>query len=587
MRRILCCVLLLLLAWPLCAQSENAVATLSEFAAAFFAHAERLETSFEIPCTPALMEQLFGDSLLAGYPLFHEITSNCGVLTLSYARRSRSISVTSVQYYEGMRILHAYRSGQTASLGIREQQTLKAALDLTAGVSGTDLEKERQLHDLLCARVTYYTNELTSMHQDHDCAIGALLNGKADCDGYADAFYLLGSLAGLQVRYQHGSTVLRSEAQTDPTASKKDETHMWNTVRIGGQWLMLDVTWDDSDADVSYVYFNNGQDRHLLTHVWDDRALAFSVAATAGSGARPEDLRYHTVTAWDDVYPLLRGAADSRLSRICLSYPDSFDLSRQRQALSDAIYAMGVIDYQWGFGGHCAELHALSYAEHFQICDTEQDILDYIDQCAKGGVHEFSLYFYPPLDQRLFSQDHQPLIDLLAQSRLLEITYKYNEQSGRVRVTDAQYLSRVSFLRTQADILTFLRTKAQLHSASIIFYTSLSLPLETFTNPLYSMGVISLSWGEKGGRYTFSNLQYYPEFRIISDTQEVNEYLLQCRRYAITNFRLYCAPAAYLQLMSDQGSALFSLLRQMGVDDCSVSYNADYGMIAVENVRWQ
>lgn len=587
MRRILCCALFLLFLWPLCAHGENAAATLSEFAAAFYSYAEQLETTFEISCTPELLDQLFSNSQLTGSPMLHEITSNCGVLALTYGRRSRSVSISSVQYYEGMHILRAYRTGKTASLGPRERQTLDVALSMVKGLSGTDLEKERQLHDLLCARVTYYTNEITSMRQDHDCAIGALLNGKADCDGYADAFYLLGNLAGLTVRYQHGSTVPRSEAQADPTASKKDVTHMWNTVRINGQWLMLDITWDDSDADVSYLYFNNGQDRHLQTHVWEDRALPFTVAASAGSGARPEDLRYRTVSAWDDVYPLLRSAAESRLSRICLSYPESFDLSRQRHALSDAVYAMGVTDYQWGFGGGCAELHALSYADHFQICDTEKDILDYIDQCAKGGVQEFSLYFYPPLDQQLFANDHAPLIDLLAQSRLLEITYKYNEQSGRVRVTNAQYLPRVSFLSTQADIVSFLRTKAQLRSSSIVFYTPLSLPLNTYTTPLYSMGVVSLSWGEKGGRYTFSGLTYYPEFRVVSSLQEVNDYLLLCRRYAVSAFRLYCTPASYWQLMNDQGDALFSLLHQMGVDDCSVSYNADYGMIAVEQVIWQ
>ena len=587
MRRILCCALFLLFVWPLCAHGDGAAATLSEFAAVFFSHADRLETSFEIPCSPQLLEQLFSDSQLSGYPLFHEITANCGVLTLSYGRRSRSVSISDVQYFEGMRILQAYRTGKTDTLGPREQQTLEAALAMMAGLSGTDLEKERQIHDLLCARVTYYTNDITSMRQDHDCAVGALLNGKADCDGYADAFYLLGSLAGLTVRYQHGSTVPRSEAQTDPTASKKNVTHMWNTVRINGQWLMLDVTWDDSDADVSYLYFNNGQDRHQQTHVWDDRALPFTVAATAGSNARPEDLRYQAVSTWDEVYRLLRGAAESRLSRVCLSYSGSFELSQQRQALSDAVYAMGITDYQWGFGGGCAELHALAYADHFQICDTEKDILDYIDQCAKADVQEFSLYFYPPLDQRLFAMDHAPLIDLLAQSRLLEITYKYNEQSGRVRVTNAQYLPRVSFLNTQADIVSFLRTKAQLRSSSIIFYTPLSLPLSTFTNPLYSMGVVSLSWGEKGGRYTFSDLTYYPEYRVVSSLQEVNDYLLLCRRYAVSAFRLYCAPASYLQLMNAQGDALFSLLHQMGVEDCSVSYNADYGMIAVEQIKWQ
>ena len=587
MRRILCCILFLLLAWPPCAHGETAAASLSEFAAVFSAHTDRLESSFEIACTPELLDQLFSGSLLSGYTLFREFTSNCGVLSLSYARRSRSIILSDVRYYEGMRILHAHRTGRLSSLTERERQTLAAAQRIAAGVQGSDLEKERQLHDLLCAQVTYYTSGVSSLHQDHDCAIGALLNGRADCDGYADAFYLLGGLAGLEVRYQHGNTIPRSEAQSGAAAGKKDVTHMWNVVRIDGQWLMLDVTWDDTDQDVSYLYFNSGQDRHLQTHIWDDRAMAVTVAATAMDSARPADLRYQPVASWDALYPLLRAAAEARQPRVCLFYPDSFDLSRQKQALSNAIYAVGVTDYQWAFGGQCAELHALAYADAFRICDSEGDILDYIDQCAQQGVRDFSLYLYPPLDQKLFAYDHRSLIHLLAQSQLLDINYKYSQDSGRVRVTDAQYLPRGSNLRTEADILSFLRAKAQLRSTSIIFYTPLSLPLSFFTNPLYSAGVVSLSWGEKAGRYTFTNLEYYPEYRLISSTQEVSDYLLLCRRYAVDAFRLYCAPAAYLELMSDQGSALFSLLRQVGAEDCGVSYNADYGMIAVESIRWQ
>ena len=32
--------------------------------------------------------------------------------------------------------------------------------------------------------------------------------------------------------------------------------HMWNIVKIGGDWYHLDVTWDSSDEGSRYMYFN-------------------------------------------------------------------------------------------------------------------------------------------------------------------------------------------------------------------------------------------------------------------------------------------------------------------------------------------
>ena len=53
-----------------------------------------------------------------------------------------------------------------------------------------------------------------------DCqdAYGALIGGRAHCMGYSDAFYLLGTLAGLDVNYISGYAY--------------GGGHAWNTVRL-------------------------------------------------------------------------------------------------------------------------------------------------------------------------------------------------------------------------------------------------------------------------------------------------------------------------------------------------------------------
>ena len=73
---------------------------------------------------------------------------------------------------------------------------------------------------------------------EDDCCIGALLDGRANCDGYADALLLVGRLAGLNVRYQHGDSL-------NGGMGSYFSTHMWNLIELDGAWRMIDANWDD------------------------------------------------------------------------------------------------------------------------------------------------------------------------------------------------------------------------------------------------------------------------------------------------------------------------------------------------------
>ncbi|MBO5199641.1 MAG: hypothetical protein J6B93_00010 [Clostridia bacterium] len=129
---------------------------------------------------------------------------------------------------------------------------LEAAVEaIKAKVTATDpYEIELQLHDLLCEAVTY-NNDTTDPFIY--TAYGALVNGKALCEGYSRAMQLLlgefGIRAGLVTGVAGG------------------EGHMWNVVEIGGKWYHLDVTWNDIDAESSsHAYFNLTDEVILLDH---------------------------------------------------------------------------------------------------------------------------------------------------------------------------------------------------------------------------------------------------------------------------------------------------------------------------------
>lgn len=159
--------------------------------------------------------------------------------------------VTEETFMPGFRIAETVRQGREKSLNMMQKLILARARDLTRFLTGTAEEKAAKLHDLLCREILYTVDDSTDLD---DCCTGALLYGQANCDGYADAFYLCASLLGIPVRFISGD-----EAEAETAGPESVSTHMWNLIELDGTWRSVDVTWDDREEDgVSREYFNLG-----------------------------------------------------------------------------------------------------------------------------------------------------------------------------------------------------------------------------------------------------------------------------------------------------------------------------------------
>lgn len=101
----------------------------------------------------------------------------------------------------------------------------------------SDYEKELYFYDYLCNN-TEYQLEGELVHT----AYSTLCEGKALCEGYSRAFKLLCNGAGIECDLISGTA--------------GDEAHMWNVVKIDGEYCYADVTWDDRDDSLDYLYFN-------------------------------------------------------------------------------------------------------------------------------------------------------------------------------------------------------------------------------------------------------------------------------------------------------------------------------------------
>ena len=170
-----------------------------------------------------------------------------------------------IGYYPGIRISDAYLNGDTSGLSSDEMLTYNMAkefIEKTVLPEKDLIVRERLIHDYICSK-TFYSNPGSREHMPRYCtAVGLLLDGAANCQGYTDCFYMLARMAGFEVEKQSGYG--------------NGGMHVWNIIKIKGEWRAMDVTYDDTSVTPmgtmyqSYAYFNAGWDIIEATHRVDD-----------------------------------------------------------------------------------------------------------------------------------------------------------------------------------------------------------------------------------------------------------------------------------------------------------------------------
>lgn len=110
-------------------------------------------------------------------------------------------------------------------------------------------EKVLAVHDYLILNCKYdYANYLAdTIPYISGTAYGALVDGKAVCEGYTQAFLYIMNKLGIPCRYVRGYV------------GTTQGPHAWNMVQLDGKWYHVDVTWDDPVWDcigrVDHTYF--------------------------------------------------------------------------------------------------------------------------------------------------------------------------------------------------------------------------------------------------------------------------------------------------------------------------------------------
>ena len=168
--------------------------------------------------------------------------------------------------YPGTKVANAYLSSNTSKLSQEEMKLYNVAVGIINKAKKKThwKQKEVYIYDEISKRTTY-VSVVDFSHQPRPCtAIGALLDGKANCQGYSDAFYMLGRMLGWNVGRMSGTA--------------GGSAHMWNTITFKGEkTYCVDVTWGDSKIVYgdpvnktfnSYIYLNAPVEIMQVTHSW-------------------------------------------------------------------------------------------------------------------------------------------------------------------------------------------------------------------------------------------------------------------------------------------------------------------------------
>lgn len=128
-----------------------------------------------------------------------------------------------------------------------------AVKNVLANAPDGDYEKALYIHDYLAGICRY---NIGNDYEYSSTAYGCLVEGQANCEGYAKAFSYLAGRMGMRCILVTGKT-------------NKGENHAWNQVEIDGDWYNLDITWDDMDVSDSArkVYFLCNDETFGKTHI--------------------------------------------------------------------------------------------------------------------------------------------------------------------------------------------------------------------------------------------------------------------------------------------------------------------------------
>lgn len=209
---------------------------------------------FVIGCFPAFGQNMPESQLLVGVPNEHAIDAVHSKVNTSFAEIDFHATSVNASKFESLSAL--------ASCLTREFRDERSKVRSIFTWIASSISYDRESYSI---SKSIYTQTATAVWQ----------NRSAVCEGYANLFVAMCEAAGIESRIVKGYVRDYSDSEL------RFPNHAWNSVKINGQWQLLDVTWASinnvsRESDLMYnqqnldYFFLVDPQRMLLTHLPED-----------------------------------------------------------------------------------------------------------------------------------------------------------------------------------------------------------------------------------------------------------------------------------------------------------------------------
>lgn len=221
--------------------------------------------------------------------------------------------VVTYECWDNYAIMKAFDENDTSSLNERQLELYNKYLEILDEITSpknSDYENELAVHDYLVKNVTYIENEERNYN-----AYDALIKGEAVCSGYTECFKTFMDMLGIE------NYTISGEAG--------NQQHIWNVVKLDGEWYQVDVTWDDpvgSNSDyIEHAYFNISDEDMALDHKWESD-MNKEYPATGTEYSYTNQAKLATISTQYALDNLIYRAIHNRQDHIVFCMTENLDL---------------------------------------------------------------------------------------------------------------------------------------------------------------------------------------------------------------------------------------------------------------------
>ncbi len=236
--------------------------------------------------------------------------------------KSRSIGSRTIAS-KSFNIDFEYRyTAEEANTMLRKAETAADDIIMKITPDMTEYDKLKLFHDEI---ITGCKSSTDGEYADN--IYGALVDGQALCEGYAKAFSYLCGRVGIE------NTIVTGYA---------DEAHMWNMVKLDGNWYHVDLTWDHPDAALSAAYPDAVLYNYFLVSdadITDERTIDDSLFTPPRATGSVMNYFYH-----EGMYADSYEAALNAIESGCRNAAENGRHSFQIKLASDELYAQVLSD---------------------------------------------------------------------------------------------------------------------------------------------------------------------------------------------------------------------------------------------------